>query len=203
MDLHKVDLKCFSEEGYRSLGGGLKPVLESIERALQLGFWVEVVTLVVPGFNDAPTNSGKWRRLSPGCPGISSACDGLFPDLQSAGIYPHHGRASRKGLECGQGGGPALCLCGEHGRQDGRPGNTACPACGCVVIRGGASRCFRTCCRKAAVPSVIPRLPAAGPAPRRLSDAAPRHGIVEIVPPDAPQCGIPRKRNRYRCTRHG
>ncbi len=51
-DVYRVDLKGYSEEQYRSLGGRLAPVLESIAFAKKLGFWVEVVTLVVPHFND-------------------------------------------------------------------------------------------------------------------------------------------------------
>lgn len=53
MDLYKVDLKCFSEEGYREVGGRLSAVLDTISHLKELGFWVEVVTLVVPGFNDS------------------------------------------------------------------------------------------------------------------------------------------------------
>ncbi len=52
MDLFNIDLKCFTDDGYRSLGGRLQPVLDSIAMAAEAGFWVEVVTLVVPGFND-------------------------------------------------------------------------------------------------------------------------------------------------------
>jgi pyruvate formate lyase activating enzyme len=53
-DVFRVDLKGFSAEQYRSLGGRLEPVLVSIKDARRLGYWVEVVTLVVPGFNDDP-----------------------------------------------------------------------------------------------------------------------------------------------------
>jgi len=52
IDLFKVDLKCFTDAGYRRLGGRLQPVLNTIERLAADGVWVEVVTLVVPGFND-------------------------------------------------------------------------------------------------------------------------------------------------------
>jgi pyruvate formate lyase activating enzyme len=54
LDLYKVDLKCFNDRTYRKvIGGPLRPVLETIERAKAMGFWVEVVTLVVPGMNDS------------------------------------------------------------------------------------------------------------------------------------------------------
>jgi pyruvate formate lyase activating enzyme len=52
-DLYKVDLKSFSETHYRELGGTLHSVLRSLEGIVERGFWLEVVTLVVPGFNDS------------------------------------------------------------------------------------------------------------------------------------------------------
>jgi pyruvate formate lyase activating enzyme len=51
-DLCKVDLKCFTERGYRTLGGHLDPVCETIGRLVGAGIWVEVVTPVMAGFND-------------------------------------------------------------------------------------------------------------------------------------------------------
>jgi pyruvate formate lyase activating enzyme len=53
VDLYKVDLKSMREANYRALGGRLSVVLDTIRRLKELGFWVEVVTLVVPGFNDS------------------------------------------------------------------------------------------------------------------------------------------------------
>ena len=53
LDGFKVDLKTMQPDHYRQLGGGLEPVLESIAYAHQMGFWVEIVTLLVPGFNDS------------------------------------------------------------------------------------------------------------------------------------------------------
>src|SRR3989304_669804 len=49
---YKIDLKTMRDRAYRSLGGVLDHVLETIRRTHELGFWVEVVPLVIPGFND-------------------------------------------------------------------------------------------------------------------------------------------------------
>ena len=49
----KIDLKSMQEKQYRSLGGVLKHVLDSIQMAHDMGLWVEVVTLVIPDFNDS------------------------------------------------------------------------------------------------------------------------------------------------------
>jgi pyruvate formate lyase activating enzyme len=52
VDFYKVDLKGFSQEEYRKLGGQLAGVLDTIKRLHEMGFWVEIVTLIIPGFND-------------------------------------------------------------------------------------------------------------------------------------------------------
>jgi pyruvate formate lyase activating enzyme len=53
VDLYKVDLKGFQDRNYRKLGGVLKNVLDTIERLYTMGFWLEIVTLIIPGFNDS------------------------------------------------------------------------------------------------------------------------------------------------------
>ena len=49
----KIDLKSMQDKNYRQLGGVLKNVLNTIKRVKEMGLWLEVVTLVVPGFNDS------------------------------------------------------------------------------------------------------------------------------------------------------
>ena len=53
VDLYKVDLKSFDDKHYRSLGGVIDRVLETIKMLVEKGFWLEVVTLTIPGFNDS------------------------------------------------------------------------------------------------------------------------------------------------------
>ncbi len=61
---YKIDLKSMQEKNYRELGGVLKRVLESIRLAHEMGFWVEVVTLVIPGYNDSPEELMDAARMS-------------------------------------------------------------------------------------------------------------------------------------------
>jgi pyruvate formate lyase activating enzyme len=61
VDLYKVDLKSFDEQHYHQLGGRLQPVLDTIRRLHALGIWVEIVTLVIPGFNDS---DDELKRLT-------------------------------------------------------------------------------------------------------------------------------------------
>lgn len=54
-DAVNIDLKCFSADSYRQLGGDLKSVKESIRLCHAYGggsCHVELTTLIVPGFND-------------------------------------------------------------------------------------------------------------------------------------------------------
>ena len=53
VDLYKVDLKSFDDRHYRQLGGRLEPILDTIRRLHAMEFWVEIVTLLIPGFNDS------------------------------------------------------------------------------------------------------------------------------------------------------
>ena len=53
VDLYKVDLKSFDDRHYRELGGRLAPILDTIRRLHAMGVWVEIVTLLIPGFNDS------------------------------------------------------------------------------------------------------------------------------------------------------
>jgi len=68
VDLYKVDLKSFDDRRYRQLGGRLEPILDSIRRIHELGFWLEIVTLVVPGFNDS---DDELKRLAEFLAGVS------------------------------------------------------------------------------------------------------------------------------------
>ena len=53
LDLYKVDLKSFNDRHYRELGGRLQPILDTIRSLHAMGLWVEIVTLLIPGFNDS------------------------------------------------------------------------------------------------------------------------------------------------------
>ncbi len=53
IDLYKVDLKSFDDHHYRQLGGRLQPILDTIRRLHAMGIWLEIVTLLIPGFNDS------------------------------------------------------------------------------------------------------------------------------------------------------
>ncbi len=61
VDLYKVDLKSFDDRHYRQLGGRIEPILQTIRRLHDMGFWIEIVTLLIPGFNDS---DDELKRMS-------------------------------------------------------------------------------------------------------------------------------------------
>jgi pyruvate formate lyase activating enzyme len=69
IDLYKVDLKSFDAQHYHQLGGRLQPILDTIRRLHAMGIWVEVVTLLIPGFNDSDE---ELNRLTEFLAGVSA-----------------------------------------------------------------------------------------------------------------------------------
>ena len=99
VDLYKVDLKSFDDRHYRQLGGRLEPILDTIRRLHAMGFWVEIVTLLIPGFNDSPRRADaahvvRRRRVA----GHPLARDGVPRRLQDDRSAEHDGgHAARRG----------------------------------------------------------------------------------------------------------
>lgn len=53
IDVYRVDLKGFSEEFYRKISAAdLSPVLDAIKITKEQKVWVEIINLIIPGYND-------------------------------------------------------------------------------------------------------------------------------------------------------
>ncbi len=63
LDLYKVDLKSFNDRHYRELGGRLQPILDTIRTLHAMGLWLEIVTLLIPGFNDSEDELQRPDRV--------------------------------------------------------------------------------------------------------------------------------------------
>ena len=66
IDLYKVDLKSFDDRHYRQLGGRIDPILDTIRRLHDMGIWLEIVTLLIPGFNDSADEIDRLTRFVAG-----------------------------------------------------------------------------------------------------------------------------------------
>jgi len=154
LDACNVDLKCFNERSYRRLGGRLTVVRETIAALHARGIWTEVVTLLVPGFNDGDDEiramAGFVAGVSPDIPWHVTA---FHPDyrLRDTPATPPQTllRAWRIGREAGL----RFIYSGNLPGRVGDTESTLCPGCGalCVARTGhaiGAARLIDGGCPK-------------------------------------------------------
>ena len=133
--LYKVDLKSFRDRTYRSLGGTLEAVVRTIESIWRRGIWLEIVTLVVPGFNDDPAelrDMGRFiRGLSPDIPWHLTA---FHKDYKMTAPDDTGASALRRAADSGREEGLRFVYAGNlPGRVDDLE-DTRCPGCGTVLI---------------------------------------------------------------------
>jgi len=90
IDAANIDLKCFTEEGYRSLGGDLVAVKSTIETLAHLETChLEVTTLLVPGLNDSPEEiDGLCTWLESLDPRIPYHLSRLYPNFKMMDARP-------------------------------------------------------------------------------------------------------------------
>lgn len=133
---YKIDLKTMQAKHYRKLGGVLENVLESIRLAHDLGLWVEVVTLVVPGFNDSNEelmDAARYiRSVSADIPWHVTA---FHPDYKMTDPPPTSVRTLLRAAEIGQEAGLNFVYAGNLPGRVNEYENTLCPGCGELLIQ--------------------------------------------------------------------
>jgi len=135
LDLYKVDLKGFDDKSYRKLGGKLETVLRTIQLLVEKGFWVEVVTLIVPGFNDSDEElRGLARFLAGVSRDIPWHVTAFHPDYKMTDRGWTPVKALSRAAEIGQAEGLRFVYAGNRPGQTGSLENTYCPACQAVLI---------------------------------------------------------------------
>ena len=166
VDLYKVDLKSMREERYRELGGRLDVVLDTIRRLKEMGFWVEVVTLVVPGFNDSDEELRETARflvsVSPDIPWHVTAFHGGYRMTDPDDTPPESLlRAAVIGREEGLHFVYAGNLPGFVGGWE----NTCCPGCKALLVERRGYRILRNRLRSGACPDCGRGIPGVWEAP--------------------------------------
>jgi pyruvate formate lyase activating enzyme len=146
LDAYKIDLKSMRDNNYRKLGGVLKNVLDTIRYANQLGIWVEVVTLVVPGFNDEPEE--LWdaaRYLASISPDIPWHVTAYHPDYRMLNNPHTPATTLQTAADIGQEAGLNYVYAGNIPGKVGSLENTYCPGCQTLLIyrRGYVVRDYR------------------------------------------------------------
>jgi pyruvate formate lyase activating enzyme len=135
-DVYRVDLKGYAAAQYRTVGGDPDAPIAALRTARRLGYWVEAVTMVVPGFNDDP---GGLRALA-------TSIAAIDPDVpwHLNGFVPRYRMADRPPMDAG----PLVSAAGigyARGLRHVYVGNVAdrvtelshsrCPRCHHVVVR--------------------------------------------------------------------
>ena len=135
IDLYKVDLKGFDDTHYRKLGGVLATVLETIQRLHRMGFWLEVVTLVVPGFNDTDAELRDIARfLASVSPDIPWHVTAFHPDYKMTDRERTGAKTLLRAAELGMGEGLRYVYAGNLAGRVGAFENTYCPSCRALLI---------------------------------------------------------------------
>jgi pyruvate formate lyase activating enzyme len=135
VDLYKVDLKGFDDKRYRKLGGVLGTVLESIRGLHAKGFWLEIVTLLIPGFNDSDDEIRDIARflvsVSPEIPWHVTA---FHRDYKMTDREDTPARTLLRAAEIGRGEGLHYVYAGNLPGRVREFENTYCPACRTLLI---------------------------------------------------------------------
>jgi len=135
IDGFKVDLKCFSDEKYRQLGGRLEPVLETIRELHKAGTWIEIVTLLVPGFNDSTEDLDRLTRfihgVSPDIPWHVTAFHKNYRMTEPSNTAP---KDLIRAAEIAGNNGLRYIYAGNLPGNTGDMENTRCPNCGELLI---------------------------------------------------------------------
>lgn len=135
VDLYKVDLKSFRDRAYRTLGGTLENVLDTIRRLAAMGFWVEIVTLIVPGFNDSEEELREMARfIAEVSPDIPWHCTAFHQDYRMTDSANTTVRHLVRACEIGAEEGLRYCYAGNLPGSVGDWENTRCPKCRELLI---------------------------------------------------------------------
>jgi pyruvate formate lyase activating enzyme len=136
IDLYKVDLKSFDDRRYRQLGGRLKPILDTITTLHRMGIWLEVVTLLIPGFNDS---DDELRRLTAFLAGVSPDIPwhvtAFHQDYKMASLADTRPEDLSRAAAVGRDAGLRYVYAGNLSGRVGGLENTRCYQCGELLIQ--------------------------------------------------------------------
>jgi len=127
---YKIDLKGFDDKRYRTLGGTLDAVTNGIRMVHERGLWLEVVTLVVPGFNDSEE---ELRAIAKFLVSVSRDIPwhvtAFHPDYKMTGPPATQARQLMRAAEIGVEEGLRFVYAGNAPGRVGNWENTCCPGC--------------------------------------------------------------------------
>lgn len=143
-DCYKIDLKTMSDRGYRQLGGVVENILDTVRMVHERGFWQEIVTLVVPGFNDS---DDELRRaadfIAAVSPDIPWHVTAFHRDYRMTEQSDTTAEQLMHACELGRAAGLRYVYAGNLPGRVGRWEHTFCHACGCLLVERRGFRILR------------------------------------------------------------
>jgi pyruvate formate lyase activating enzyme len=134
-DCYKIDLKAMSDRRYRELGGVLQHVLDAIRMVHERGFWLEIVTLLVPGFNDDDAQlRAAAEYIAAVSPEIPWHVTAFHQDYKMLDADTTPVATLLRACEIGAGAGLKFVYAGNLPGRVGRWENTYCPDCNDLLI---------------------------------------------------------------------
>jgi pyruvate formate lyase activating enzyme len=160
VDLYKVDLKSFQDRNYRKLGGVLNNVLDTIQRLYAMGFWLEIVTLIIPSFNDSDQElrdiAQFLARISPDIPWHVTA---FHQDYKMTDPDNTSSQTLLRAAEIGKSEGLNFVYAGNLPGFVGEWENTNCPGCGELLIERHGYRIRNNRIKDGACPKCSRQIP--------------------------------------------
>jgi pyruvate formate lyase activating enzyme len=135
IDLYKVDLKSFDDRHYRQLGGRIEPILTTIRALHAMGLWVEIVTLLIPGFNDSPDELSRLTAFVAGVsPDMPWHVTAFHKDYRMTDPSDTTAEMLVRAAEIGRANGLRYVYAGNLPGRVGDLENTRCHVCHALVI---------------------------------------------------------------------
>jgi pyruvate formate lyase activating enzyme len=134
-DCYKIDLKTMSDKSYRQLGGVVDNILDTVQMVHDRGFWEEIVTLVIPGFNDSEDELKRAAdfiaAVSPDIPWHVTAFHQDYHMTENANTTAEQ---LIRACEIGRDAGLRYIYAGNLPGRVGRWENTHCPSCDQLLV---------------------------------------------------------------------
>lgn len=134
LDGINIDIKAFTERFYKEVcKARLAPILENVRLLHQLGVWVELTTLIIPGWNDSREELRDIARFIKGVdPGIPWHVTAFHPTYKMLDRQPTPASLLLQAMEIGYEEGLRFVYAGNIPGAGGEA--TACPACKTKII---------------------------------------------------------------------
>jgi pyruvate formate lyase activating enzyme len=182
-DCYKIDLKTMNDRRYRQLGGVLAHVLDAIGLVHQRGIWLEVLTLVVPGFSDDPAELRSAARYLAGIDrNIPWHVTAFHEDYQFWGMGNTTADILVRACEIGAEEGLNYVYAGNLPGRVGRWEHTWCPSChGVLIQRLGYRILGNRISAGAQCPDCGAAIPGIFANPRGSSQPSREHGSIRAL----------------------